>query len=273
MRVDAACRLAPRRAVFVSLLVISAPIALLADVTTHAGSPHSVTRAETTGRVEQARDDYQQGLQFADIDSGTPDWAAAAQCFRKAASAGYGPAQYELGRLYADGMGVERNLRQAAFWYRKAADQGDAEAQNNLGALYAKGQGVRRSDSQAVHWYRLAAAQNDPEAISNLGMMYLRGRGVKRDFTRAFQLFLRSAQMGYPVAQNNLALMYANGQGVGQDFTRAYAWLELASKKISAAERLRDEVGREMTAEQIADAQSLAAQKAEEIAGNQQPAR
>lgn len=273
MRVDAACRLAPRRAVFVSLLVISAPIALPADVTTHAGSPHSVTRAETTGRIEQAKNDYQQGLRLAKSDSGANNRPEATQFFRKAAEAGYAPAQYELGRLYADGPGVERDLKQAAFWYRKAADQGDAEAQNNLGALYAKGLGVRRSDSQAAHWYRLAAAQNDPEATSNLGAMYLRGRGVKRDHTQAFQLFSRAAQMGYPVAQNNLALMYANGQGVGRDFVRAYAWLELASKKISGAERLRDEVSKQMTREQIERAETLAAQKAVEIAQNQKPAK
>jgi TPR repeat protein len=29
-------------------------------------------------------------------------------------------------------------------WFRKAAEQGDAEGQNNLGALYAQGQGIQR---------------------------------------------------------------------------------------------------------------------------------
>jgi hypothetical protein len=273
MRFDAARCPAARRAAFISLLFSALPVAMLADVTTRTASTHSVTTSEMTTRIEQAMNDYQQGLQFADIDSGTPDWPEAARCFRKAAEAGYSPAQYELGRLYADGLGVEHDLKQAALWYRKAADQGDAEAQNNLGALYAKGQGVRRSDSQAVRWYRLAAAQNDPEATSNLGMMYFRGRGVTRDPTQAFVLLLRSAQMGYATAQNNLALLYANGEGVGRDFVWAYAWLELASKQVSGAERLRDEVGKQMTPEQIARAKTLAAQEAAEIAESQRTAR
>lgn len=273
MRLDIARHPAARRAAFISLLCSALPGALLADATTRTASTHPVTASEMTTRVEQAKNDYQQGLQLSDIDSRTPDWPEAARCFRKAAEAGYAPAQYELGRLYADGLGVERDLKQAAFWYRKAADQGDAEAQNNLGALYAKGEGVRRSDAEAVHWYRLAAAQNDPEATSNLGMMYFRGRGVKRDPTQAFVLLLRSAQMGYATAQNNLALLYANGEGVGRDFVWAYAWLELASKQMSGAERLRDEVGKQMTTEEIERAKTLAAQKAVEIAESQNPAR
>jgi TPR repeat protein len=41
----------------------------------------------------------------------------------------------------------------AAAWYRSAAEQGDASAQNNLGVMYANGVGVERDDVQAVDWY------------------------------------------------------------------------------------------------------------------------
>ena len=39
-------------------------------------------------------------------------------------------------------MGVEQNHVEALTWYRKAADQGWAAAQYNLGMMYEEGLGV-----------------------------------------------------------------------------------------------------------------------------------
>ena len=89
---------------------------------------------------------------------------------------------------------------------------------------------------------------------------------MKRDFAQAFQLFRRAAEQGYAAAQNNLALMYANGQGVSRDFVSAYAWLDVAAEKISGSSELRDQVGRQMTADEIARARNLAAQTREGLA-------
>ncbi len=223
--------------------------------------------ADTTipQRVE-AEKDYRRGVQFAEGDGVVQNYTAAARFYRKAAGAGYAPAQYDLAYLYENGLGVERDMQQAASWYRKAADQGDAEAQNNLGTLYAAGQGVPHNDIEAVRWYRLAAQQNDPEGASNLGTMYLQGRGVQHDFAQAFQLFLRAADRGYAAAQNNVALMYADGRGVGRDYVWAYAWLDLAAAQIPGCTEARDRIGKQMRAADIARAHGLAVRKREELA-------
>ncbi len=214
---------------------------------------------------EDPESNFLSGIQFAEGDGVARDYSAAAQYYRKAAEAGYAPAQYNLAHLYENGLGVARDLSKAAAWYRKAAEQGDPEAQNNLGTLYASGQGVARSDAAAVRWYRLAAEQNDPEGTTNLGMMYLQGRAVKHDFMQAFKLFTKAAEQDYPVAQNNLALMYANGQGVTRDYRLAYAWLEVAAAQIPRCAELRDRIGRGMAANDIARARDLAARKREEL--------
>ena len=44
-------------------------------------------------------------------------------------------AQFNLGKMYANGRRVEQDDEQAVFWYRKAAEQGYAEAQENLTKL------------------------------------------------------------------------------------------------------------------------------------------
>ena len=51
----------------------------------------------------------------------------------KKAEAGDAEAQFEVGKAYDLGEGVEKDLAQAAVWYKKSASQGNMKAQNNLG--------------------------------------------------------------------------------------------------------------------------------------------
>jgi TPR repeat protein/predicted acylesterase/phospholipase RssA len=56
------------------------------------------------------------------------DYLRAAQLLRKAADQGYPIAQYNLGILYANGLGVGKDFTQAYFWYTLAASQGNQRA-------------------------------------------------------------------------------------------------------------------------------------------------
>ncbi len=73
------------------------------------------------------------------------------------AESGDPKAQNYVGEIYEKGLGVEPNFALAAQWYRKAADQNYKAAQTNLGQLYERGQGVEYSMEQALAWYRKAA--------------------------------------------------------------------------------------------------------------------
>ena len=88
--------------------------------------------------------------------------------YEQAALAGSARAMNNLGLLYENGQGVERDYVQARAWYQKAADQGDAAAQNSLGVVYVRGQGVAKDYAQARAWLQKAADQGDADAISNL---------------------------------------------------------------------------------------------------------
>ncbi len=50
---------------------------------------------------------------------------------------------------------------------RKAAEQGDASAQFNLGRMYAEGEGVKRDYEQAHMWFNIASANGDKGASKN----------------------------------------------------------------------------------------------------------
>src|SRR4029077_8209954 len=49
-------------------------------------------------------------------------------------------------------------------WFRKAADRGVADSQFNLGILYARGIGVEQNLAESFKWFSLAAAQGDADA-------------------------------------------------------------------------------------------------------------
>ena len=56
---------------------------------------------------------------------------------------------------------------EAVKWYRKAADQGYADAQFNLGFMYKEGLGVQQDYVQAHMWFSLAATTGDRGAAES----------------------------------------------------------------------------------------------------------
>jgi TPR repeat protein len=106
-------------------------------------------------------------------------------------------AQFDLGCIYDQGEGVEKDTVQAASWFRKAAVQGDASAQYNLGNKYKQGEGVEKDAVQAVHWYRKAAVQGDAESQNNLGCMYGTGEGVQQSSHEAARWWQTAADQGH----------------------------------------------------------------------------
>jgi hypothetical protein len=60
-----------------------------------------------------------------------------------------------------------------------------------------------------------------------------------------------------------LGLMYRDGKGITQDYVQAHMWLNLSAagfigKEQEQAASLREEIGKKMTPQQIAEAQRLA---------------
>ena len=81
-------------------------------------------------------------------------------------------AQFNLGLMYDEGIGVPENDKTAVKWYTKAAKQGEPSAQYNLGVMYNNGTGVPENDKTAIKWYTKAAEQGNADAQFNLGIMY-----------------------------------------------------------------------------------------------------
>jgi TPR repeat protein len=113
-------------------------------------------------------------------------------------------AQYRIGRLYLNGLGVARDYPEALRWFRLAATQGLGLAQNEIGALYLYGKGAPQNYGEAMRWFQMAAAQGDSNAQDNIGIMIAQGIGVKKDCVVARQWLERAAAAGSDQAGANL---------------------------------------------------------------------
>lgn len=141
-----------------------------------------------------------------------PNGKDAIHWLSEAANQGYGPAEYELGRIYLYGRGVPADYAQALNWERKAAEQGDPRAQRDLAFMYERGFGVAADPAQAAEWNRKAAAQGNAEAQIHLAKALDDGAGVSKDAEEARKWYAQAAKQEHPAAQLELARESA-GQG------------------------------------------------------------
>ena len=98
----------------------------------------------------------------------TKDYAKAMKYALIAADRGNSNAMVDLGFMYVNGQGVEKNDIEAVKWYRKAAEKGNKWGQTNLGVCYQNGKGVTKDLTQAKYWLEKAAAQGDEDAKKKL---------------------------------------------------------------------------------------------------------
>lgn len=105
-----------------------------------------------------------------------------------------GEAFCALGRYYVGGisaMPLHPDPVYAAGLFRHAgAYFGDAEAQYQLGRLYLSGSGVEKNQTIAANWLAMAARKQHPGAQAVLGEMLWRGEGVSQRQVRGLALLI-----------------------------------------------------------------------------------
>lgn len=198
------------------------------------------------------------------------DWKknrkAAKEAFQKGlkkiipkAENGDSEAQYQLGRHYDYGWGVERDALEAAKWYEKAAIQGHIEAQHSLGLLNTHaGNYIFANPENSVKWFRAAAEQGHPSSQHFLAKAYEEGNGVIRNYSEAAKWYQKAAFQGDGMAMHGLATLYAKGLGVPKDLVKAYAWNNVsATQGWGMAKTYREELEKMMSKDQIDKAQKM----------------
>lgn len=118
-------------------------------------------------------------------DMGVP--AAEMLKIRAAAEGGDAHAQGQLGEMYHEGSGVQRDLRKAFYWFRHGAEGGDGQSMIYLGRYY-NGEfpelGIRDLD-MAEQWLQKQAVAGEQYAMTLLGqVLYAKVREGEKDRQR-----------------------------------------------------------------------------------------
>ncbi len=186
------------------------------------------------------------------------DKRAFAEAF-KSAHIGVPQSQYDVGLMYANGIGVEQSFPKAIHWVTLAADRGLATAQYLLATRYASGVAVEKNEYRALTWLVRAAEQGHSKAFHKLGRLVGQSRQelVLSCFTQAADLGLpeahlalgeavaqsagpvdmasalasyqKAAELGSPAAQYALANMLAKGEGCAPSLDEALRWYRQAA--------------------------------------------
>lgn len=181
----------------------------------------------------------------------TKNYDLALALFQELAQTNEENAQFHLGEMYAEGLGIDRDLEQAAQWYRLAAEQGCLAAQVRLGKMYANGLGVKQDYREAAMWLDKAAAQ----AESNNEHLFEKAQTAyqQNDYKHALTFFRTLAERECDAAQYYLGSMYTHGYGVEKDDNCAAQWYFQAAQQgyASALTMLREQAKEGLAAAQF----------------------
>jgi hypothetical protein len=170
-----------------------------------------------------------------------------------AADRGLVMAQWKLGRMYAEGDGVEQSHRRAFEYFSRIADAhaedppGTPQARFIANAFVALGHyhitGIPNTDVQAdipqarKMYYHAATYFGDAEAQYFYARTLLDGTGGNKDSRRAAQWFYSAANKGQAKAQALLGRMLFKGEpGVPRQVARGLMWLQIAKSNATPAD-------------------------------------
>ena len=160
------------------------------------------------------------------------DFQEAMRLFCQEAEQGNALAMYDLGRMWADGFGVEADPDAAKEWYRKALDaflsaekklpeRKKTYLQYRIGKMYLAGLGTEQDYETAALWLERAAEKSHKCAQYTLAGLYAKGQGVEKDLKHAFALYHASAIQGNPYASYEMAKMFRDGTGTKKSAVQA----------------------------------------------------
>lgn len=145
------------------------------------------------------------------------DVAKAFRLFRKAANQGYPKANYQLGVMYRDGVGVARNKSEAIKSFRQAAAWGDKDAQMALDQLVTK-----KKKTSSIKPEDLPGDRNHPEELYQLAKRIIDN---ERDYKIAIPMLEKAAKLNHSPSQYLLGKIYKEGKGISKNVAKAKKWL------------------------------------------------
>ena len=164
-----------------------------------------------------------------------------------AAAAGQPMALYQLGLMYENGEGVEKDPVKAFGYFSQIANEhadtaprgieADIVAQSfvKIGEYYAEGlpeAGIPKDEEQSTRLILHAASYfGDPDAQYRVGLSFLGDENADANALQSARWLSLSARKGYAPAQAQLGKLLFNGEGIESNPIEGLMWLTVASRR------------------------------------------
>ncbi len=125
---------------------------------------------------------YEYGLYL--INKPQPDYTNGAFYLGRAAQKGYSQAQYEFSKLYAKGLGVNKDSLQNILWLKRAQEQGNLDATYEIALIYCDENSGYYTPQLGVNLLENIKDQK-PDVLVTLAKFYLNGHIVNKDPQKA----------------------------------------------------------------------------------------
>lgn len=155
-------------------------------------------------------------------------------------------AQYNLGSLYAQGLGTEQDFLEGAYWFHQAFENGDEKAGKlrtkcTMDYIHKGLEDKRPGDifMQMVRYAVCLYPREDSIVIANRELFALAQYHMEREeYDVAVLLFHEAAEFGNDGgSQNHLGILYNMGMGVKRNALVSLYWFDRAAEnKVKAAE-------------------------------------
>jgi len=144
------------------------------------------------------------------------------------AKKGYVFANYKLGKIYDEGILVERDSLKAAEYYEIPAERDNPDAIQWMINFYEK----QKDENPRLYflWTEKAANLGDSVAIYNISKMYEEGFGCEKNHHYRFYFCEKAAKKGYLPAQSDMVEFYMTGFMTDTSFSKALSWRDSLAK-------------------------------------------
>lgn len=178
---------------------------------------------------------YAYGNGFEQNDNAAADW------YKKGASAGSLWSMYHLYEAYLKGKGVEVNKENAKQWFTKCVESFDIDSDNgkkifDLGndelplylafEYYSGSDVIDKNTEKSIFWGSKGTLIGDIKSIDLLGCLLLN----TSDKSKAMELFHRSAKYGNSYSINRIGFSFYNGEVYPKDKASAATWFMCGAK-------------------------------------------
>lgn len=173
-----------------------------------------------------------------------------------------------LGKLYMQGMGVNRDDKEAMIWSKKAADRFDSLGMETIATLYHNGIGVELDYNKAIIWNQKAIEHGSIDAMVNISIAYAnnslfnnkpedkglsiewlkkasdsgsaegmcklagyyrsKNKYIPQDYEKAIDLLTKASDQKHVCGFLGMADMYLYGNGAKQSYEKAFFWYQKA---------------------------------------------